>query len=310
MSDGGDFEAGSKLPQAKREQAPALQSSSLISVILPVHDGIAPVHFRAALESLRSQTHTQFECIVVADGSIHEALIEQIDAQDQRFRLITLCQQGGPARARNAGIREAAGDYIALLDADDVALPDRLARQAAALREGKADIVGSWYYLIDESGGRTGEKRMPVTGDAIRRSLAWRNPIANSTVMAKAEVLKAHLFDEAHGQRLGRVYGEDYELWIRLARAGCPMENLSEFLVEHRVDNAFIKRRQGWAPFLSDFQNKRRALALRSRVLRPALWVVALVSSALRLLPPPALAVVYRLTATSYSSATSTSGRL
>jgi glycosyltransferase involved in cell wall biosynthesis len=287
-------QAGIKLPQAKREQAPAVQNSPLVSVIVPVHDGIAPAHFLAALESIRKQTLAEFECLVIADGPVGQELLQQIDAADARFRVLPV-PKGGPARARNAGIREAAGEYIALLDADDVALPERLARQMAALREGPADFVGSWYYLINETGKRTGEKRMPVSGDAIRRNLAWRNPIANSTVMAKAAVLKAHLFDEAHGQRLGRVYGEDYELWIRLARAGCRIENLPEFLVEHRVDAGFVRRRQGWVPFMSDFQNKRRALKLRPRVMQPALWVAALVTSALRLLPAPALGVVYRL---------------
>ncbi|HEO70697.1 MAG TPA: glycosyltransferase family 2 protein, partial [Candidatus Hydrogenedentes bacterium] len=120
----------------------------LVSVVLATHGGDSPAFLREALRSILEQTHTSLELLIVLDGPVSEparAFVEAVAETDARVRLITLPANRGPARARNAGIGAARGEYIAILDADDVAAPERVAKQVAFVRATEADVAGSFY---------------------------------------------------------------------------------------------------------------------------------------------------------------------
>ena len=198
----------------------SVAASPLVSVVMATHAHDDPRFLRSAVDSVRGQTYPNLELIIVADGPLTEhadAYLSRLPAG--RVRLLRLARNGGPARARNAGIEAAAGEYIAIMDADDVCAPDRIARQLEFLLATGSDVVGSSYVEIDGRDAIVGRKRMPATCAAIRARCAFFNPINNPTAFARAEVLKRHRYPEH--LRLG----EDYRLWIRLLRAGYVVNN-------------------------------------------------------------------------------------
>ena len=114
----------------------------MISIILPVYNGSK--FLRAALDSVRNQTHSDLECICIDDGSSDDsqAIIRRVADEDSRFRLIVQENQG-VAVARNRGIEESRGDFIAFLDQDDALVPDALRRMLAVAKDTGCEVVAS-----------------------------------------------------------------------------------------------------------------------------------------------------------------------
>jgi len=262
-------------------------NAPLISVVIATYKGDNPAFLREAVTSVLEQTHKQLEIIVVVDGPLGDESAQYLEAAarcDPRVRLVTLAENAGPATARNAGIADAKGEYIAILDADDRAAPERLSKQLAYLIETGSDLVGSKYRLINAFGTVMGEKHVPLTPKGIRASIGYFNPIANSTVFARASVMKHYPYRDCDG--LGTTcFGEDYDLWVRLLAGGQVLANHPEFLVEFRTGNAFVARRRGWRVFRSDLRTKLRALRLYALWARPMVAVACVCTSAMRLAP-------------------------
>lgn len=262
----------------------------LISVVTAVYAGDEPRFLRESVESTLMQTYPHLELLLAIDGQLPdvlETLVREFE-QDERVRVVRLAENRGPAAARNAAIAAARGELVAILDADDVAVPDRLLRQEAFLWSNDADVAGSWYALIDGAGRKRGERRLPLFERDIRRRMPVLNAVANSTVLARREILLDHPYPE------DLRYGEDYRLWIELLRAGYKIVNQPECLVRFRQDPQFAGRRRGWEPFKSDLRNKRRALALTRVWERPALALAGMCVAAGRLLPASLLQRAYR----------------
>jgi teichuronic acid biosynthesis glycosyltransferase TuaG len=119
------------------------------SVVIPASN--AATYIAQTLESVLRQSYSHFEVLVVDDGSrdATRSIVERYAACDPRVRLIALSEaSGGPSRPRNAGIRESRGDYVALLDADDLWGPDKLLHDAEFLRFRPADLLysGAHYF--------------------------------------------------------------------------------------------------------------------------------------------------------------------
>jgi glycosyltransferase involved in cell wall biosynthesis len=207
--------------------------------------------------------------------------------KDERVTVVSLATNAGPARARNVGIRETKGDYIAIMDADDVCAPDRIEKQLEYLTETRSDVVGSSCWEIDGSDEIVGEKPAPRTCEAVRASCPFFNPITNPTVLAKAQVLKEHPYPEH--LRLG----EDYRLWIRLLRAGYTLRNHEANLLYFRCGEEFFRKRRGLGWAVSDLVNKLSAVGLVRWYIRPAALAFAFVTFFLRLLPARTNRLVY-----------------
>ena len=264
----------------------------LVSVILATWKGDRLDFLQESLESIRQQSYTNLEILVVADGPLKAEtqtyLQQQADA-DSRIRLLPLDENRGPAYTRNHAIAQAQGAYIAILDADDVALPERIERQKNHLEKEHADLVGSHYTLIDASGEAIGKRETPCSPQALRRCIGLFNPIANSTVMARREILQQHPYAEE------LRYGEDYALWITLLRHGHTLQNQPECLVKFRITPQFLQRRNGLAIFQSDWRNKHAALQLYPLPKRILMRPLTLLVCLLRLLPPSLLRLPYLL---------------
>ncbi|MCX5772461.1 MAG: glycosyltransferase family 2 protein [Candidatus Hydrogenedentes bacterium] len=274
----------------------AAAETSLVSVIVPTCRLDNLKWLRKAVDSVLGQTYSNLECIVIPDREIPEetrAYLDRAAHDDSRLRVLPPPNSAGQARARNAGISAARGEYIAMLDSDDVAEADRLEKQLAFLKATGSDLAGSCYWLIDGDGGLIGRKFVPLGPRGVRNWLFLFNPIANSTVLAKTGVLKRHPYPERSSDVSG-VFGEDYALWVTLARQGYHLRNQPECLVKFRVHGSFIGKRRGWLQFKTDAATKLKAIPLYNPVLWPFVGLGALASAGTRLLPQRVVAGLYR----------------
>lgn len=196
-----------------------------ISIILPCFNAAA--HLQEALDSLSRQTFSDFECIAIDDGSTDttRAILESHAAKDPRF-IVSSRENRGLIATLNEGIAAARGEWIARMDADDIALPPRLEKQLAHLEKTGADICGCWIRFI---GDRHGEWRMPVGDPAIRFYMMFNSPLAHPTILARASLMKANPYNPEH------EHAEDYGLWCTLALQGARFANVPKILLNYRT---------------------------------------------------------------------------
>lgn len=208
------------------------EKKPLISVVIPAYN--ASEFIGETLDSVFSQSFTNFEAIVINDGSPDT---QELESVLQRFpsNLHYLKQENkGAAAARNTGLRAATGEFVAFLDADDTWLPEFLEKQLEFLKNSNADFVFSDALLFGESplDGRTFMQVQPSVGAVTPESLlAIRVTVLTSTVLARrAPILKVGLFDES----LRR--GHDFDLWLRLAKLeGIRFAYHGDVLARHRI---------------------------------------------------------------------------
>jgi cellulose synthase/poly-beta-1,6-N-acetylglucosamine synthase-like glycosyltransferase len=182
-----------------------------VSVVMAVRNGMP--FLVPAVDSVRRQTLTDWELILVDDGSSDGGPEAISRLGDERIRLVRQ-EPRGLGAALNAGIACARSPYVARLDADDLAYPRRLEMQVRYL-DWRSDcgVVGGWYEVINEDGVAKGMMRHPTDDASLRWRLLKGNPLAHSTVVVRREVLEAlGGYDEA------LTYAEDFDLWTRLAR--------------------------------------------------------------------------------------------
>jgi cellulose synthase/poly-beta-1,6-N-acetylglucosamine synthase-like glycosyltransferase len=215
-----------------------------ITVVMAVRDGDRSL--AAAVDSILSQSFSNFELVVVDDGSRDTTpqLLAEYAKRDPRVRVLSQGPQG-IAAALNRGLSASRSAIIARLDADDVALPDRLRRQLSFL-ESHPEILllGSWAIRIDAVGRRTGVLKPPTQHSALLRALGRDNSFVHSSVMyRKSDVVGLG------GYRAAFEAAEDYDLWLRLSERG-QIANLAEPLVCYRTHEESITwRSQVWQAF-------------------------------------------------------------
>ena len=209
-----------------------------VSIIIPTYNAAKTIG--DALASVRAQTFTDYEVIVVDDASTDDtvAVANSESSNLPNYRIISRPSNGGPAAARNAGISAAKGEWIAFLDGDDAWLPWKLDLQFELVKAhdtcdafcGTSIAMGAPAPL-PHAGIQSGLVRTFTT-----RELAIRNEVATSTVLARKSALeRAELFDE---QFRGP---EDYDLWMRLA-AKSPIMKLDYPLSQYRHMEGSLSR--------------------------------------------------------------------
>ncbi len=201
-----------------------------VSVIMPVRDGER--WLAQAIESVLGQTLAEFELIVVDDGSVDgtPAIIAGLSSRDGRIRALRHQQPQGLVEALNGALALVRAPLIARLDADDVALPDRLSRQAQSFADRPTLVLlGSWAERIDEKGGGTGNVTPETDAGRVAEILRQRNPFIHSAMMMRAGPVRS-----LGGYRSAFFGAEDFDLWLRLSEHG-EVANLAETLVRYRV---------------------------------------------------------------------------
>ena len=204
-----------------------MSSIPKVSVVIPMYNREAYV--RDAIDSIINQSFTDFELLVIDDGSTDGSCEAVRSYDDDRIRLIRNEGNLGIAATRNAALGFARGGYLAFLDSDDIARPDRLARQTAFLDAHPGhDAIGAWVAWMDGDGRPLESiKRLATDADVIAAERLFRPGIVNSAAMLRT----ASLRDFPHREDM--VGGSDYEMWARFA-ARHKIANLPEILVRCR----------------------------------------------------------------------------
>jgi glycosyltransferase involved in cell wall biosynthesis len=208
-----------------------------LTVLMPVHD--ADTFIGASLESVLTQTYADIEVVVVDDASADSTPEILAGVSDPRLRILRLERSAGIAAALNAALDEARGRYVARMDADDVALPDRLERQVAALeRDPSIGIVGGNLQPIDVNGHPLGPPTsVPTSPGHVRWMLHVHNSVNHPTVVARRSVLVG-----LGGYRSDAEPAEDYDLWVRALEV-TRIANVPEVVVRYRVHGASTSAR-------------------------------------------------------------------
>lgn len=202
-----------------------------VTVLMPVYNGER--FLRGALESILSQTFTDFEFLIIDDGSTDQSAEIVRTYNDSRIRLVQNESNLKLTASLNRGLSLARGEYIARMDADDVCMPERLEKQVRFLDENQhVDILGTDVEMIDHAGALwLGSKpfRLPRKHGAIRWMLYFVCPIYHPTVMMRRTVM-----DSLDGYSLDFPYAEDYDLWLRAA-AQVQIGNVPDILLKLRI---------------------------------------------------------------------------
>jgi len=214
----------------------------LVSVLLPVYN--CERYLADAIDSILSQTFSDFEFIIVDDGSTDRSSEVMADFRDERIRIIRQ-ENRGLAATLNRGIGLAIGKYIARQDQDDLSYPDRLAQQVDFM-ETHSDCVllGTWAQIMEIDRVVNRFHRHPVDEAELRYLMLFNNPFVHSSVMLRRTAL-AQIGGYTTDPE--RQPPEDFELWSRLARAG-GIANLGEVLLAYREIPGSMSR-VGPAPF-------------------------------------------------------------
>ncbi len=211
-------------------------SEPLVTVFIPVYN--SEKYIKEALESIIRQTYKNLEILLVDDGSSDRSAEIIKSFRNPRIRLLKNEKNMGIPYTRNVGLREAKGKYMAIMDSDDIADPERIETQVRYLENHPdIDVCASNYIRFGERGGK--KVRAPfTTPEALKIMLLFYNPIANPSAMVRLGTLKKH----------GLIYNEqffvaqDYELWSRLCQVG-KITILPEFLLLYRFGHENISKK-------------------------------------------------------------------
>jgi glycosyltransferase involved in cell wall biosynthesis len=201
-----------------------------VTVLLPVFN--AQKYIESAVQSILNQTFTDFELIVINDGSTDQslAILQKLAQKDARINLISR-PNTGYVTALNEGLAKAKGEFIARMDADDICLPDRFEKQLAYLRANpECVLLGTNVAQMDQAGSLIGPMPDIAFGhDNINHALLRRGwPIVHPAVMMRTSAVK-----DVGGYLVELCPNEDHDLFLKLGEVG-RLENLPEILVHYR----------------------------------------------------------------------------
>ena len=220
------------------------------SVSMCVYNGDNPEHFKTAVESVLNQTCKPDEVVLVVDGPVTETLNEIITDYEKSdiFNVIRLPENAGHGNARRIGLENCKYELVALMDADDISVPERFEKQLEVFKENNdiSLVGGNISEFIDKPEKTAGSRIVPQNDSEIKEYIKKRCPMNQMTVMFKKE----SVVDV--GGYLDWYCDEDYYLWIRLALAGYKFANINEILVNVRVGEEMYSRRGGIKYFKSE----------------------------------------------------------
>ena len=203
-----------------------------ISVLMPVYN--CQTFLRESIESILAQKFSDFEFIIIDDGSTDGSpnIIQEYASRDKRIQAVRNPKNKGLIETLTIGNRYCHGEFIARMDADDISLPDRLELQYAYLiSHPEIDVLGANSTFIDEKGNPASFKLIePSDSFFVWLQMFFRCSIHHPTVLARSEVYKR--FNEL-GFENTFIHAEDYAFWLRVGFE-CKFANLDIFLVNTR----------------------------------------------------------------------------
>tara|TARA_S200000501_G_scaffold129580_1_gene122442 strand:- start:1512 stop:2528 length:1017 start_codon:yes stop_codon:yes gene_type:complete len=197
-----------------------------ISVLMPVYNG--DKFLDRSIKSILSQTFYNFEYIIINDGSTDDSLKIISSYKDSRIKIINYSKNMGITFALNKGLNEAKGDYIARQDQDDISFPDRFMLQLKYLESNNVDLVDTNFIFIDENDKylQDYEKRYFSPHETLSHLFFYE--MVHASIMCKRSLFTKHNI------KYRKRPTEDYDLFIRLAKAGMRAGRIDKKLIKQR----------------------------------------------------------------------------
>ncbi len=205
-----------------------MKKEELVSIVIPVYN--SEKFIKETIQTVENQTYQNWELLLVNDCSTDssENIIKKYETEDKRIRLINLEKNSGAAIARNKGIDEAKGKYIAFLDADDLWKKEKLEKQVNFMEENDYAFTFTGYEFADENG--IGNGKVVCVPEKIDYKGALKNTtISTCAVMLNAEKLGKDLIKMPNIRR-----GQDTATWWKILKSGVQAYGLNEKLFLYR----------------------------------------------------------------------------
>jgi glycosyltransferase involved in cell wall biosynthesis len=215
-----------------------------VSIIMPAYN--AELFIGEAIQSILNQSFTNFEFIIINDGSTDrtEEIINSF--KDSRILYFKNEINLNIVESLNLGIKLARGEYIARMDADDICEPERLERQYRYLVENKLDIIGSWATNFSNKGD-LGTEKLPSDLNDLKFFTLFFSPLLHPTTFGLASVFKHYQYRKEY------EFVEDLDLWVRCLLDNKSIGNVSYTLIKYRLtDNQITRRKSSYQKFLSN----------------------------------------------------------
>ena len=204
---------------------------------MPVFNGERTL--KASVESVLLQSYSNFELIIIDDGSQDQSLAIIKLFSDERIRVFTQTNSG-LAKALNVAISHSNGEFIARQDQDDISMPTRIEKQVRKFNQNSGLVLlGTRGRTINHNGKQLGKIRLPVRNLDLKYLLIFSNPFIHTSVMMRTNVLKQI---GGYSEDNNKQPPEDFELWGRIKELG-DIENLKEYLVHYRISAASMSRK-------------------------------------------------------------------
>lgn len=203
---------------------------SSISVIMPSFN--VELYIARAIESILAQTFSDFEFIIIDDGSTDDTLsiIEEYQKKDRRIHIIQNKENLRIAASLNKGVGSVSAEYIVRMDADDISLPNRIEQLYAFLRENSnVAVVGSNIVIVDERGRVISKREYPKESRELKKVMFRYSPFAHPAVMFRKKA-----FLEFGGYDLKNVPCEDIDLWFKIG-SKYEFATIPQFLLQYTI---------------------------------------------------------------------------
>ena len=199
----------------------------LISIIMAAYNTEKTIE--QAINSVLSQTYTNFELLVVNDCSTDRTaeLVKSIAAKDSRVRLISNVKNSGVSYTRKHGLEEAKGSWIAILDSDDAWAPEKLEKQIDLQKKTNADLLFTGSAFMD-SNGRPIDWYLHAPAEVTYRQLLKQNVLSNSSALVRKELYEVHY-------AIGDGMHEDFAIWLSILKEGKKAYGVDEPLLIYRI---------------------------------------------------------------------------
>ncbi|WP_052746042.1 glycosyltransferase family 2 protein [Sulfurovum lithotrophicum] len=199
-------------------------NTPMISVVMPVYNG--EKYLNEAIDSILHQTYTDFEFIILNDGSTDRTEEIILSYDDPRIVYVKNEENLQIVKTLNKGIALAKGKYIARMDADDISLPERFKKQVEFMEENPdIDVCGTWVKTI---GYNVEQWQYPVGHEQIKSYLLFDSALAHPSVIFRSTVFEHINYEEAYNK------AEDYALWVELSKEHT-LHNLPLYLLQYRL---------------------------------------------------------------------------
>lgn len=221
------------------------------TVVISVYKSDQPSYFNTAIESLLNQTVLPDEIIIVVDGKITDELEVVLSnfSSNSLIKIFRLEQNLGLALSRNYAISKSSHAIIAVMDSDDISVPDRFQKQLNLIERGEAQVVGGWINEFTKTPKDTNcIRKTVVTHNEILSFGKWRNPINHVTLMFTKDA-----YEKVGGYSAIR-HTEDWEMIARMIVSGVIVRNIPEVLVHVRAGDDMIDRRRDISQFKGELK--------------------------------------------------------